>query len=137
MSGELWQLILVDALFLCLAGVLALWMRALIRAQRAELDTQIEGLAAHTRQLERLQTRLETACAQLEQGAAVADSGAARATAGEQSARSGAANGEDRYEQAWRLLDRGVSSADVARRLNLGRAEVELMGRIHRHRKRS
>ena len=40
---------------------------------------------------------------------------------------------EERYQRARELLAQGQSPGEIARELGLGRAEVELMGRIQRH----
>ncbi len=140
MRSDLWQLVLVDALFLCLAGGLALWMRALLRVQRVELGVQLKELEAQSRRLERLQVRLETACGRLERktatGPAEGDPAVRRAES-RPSSGSGKSAGDDRYQQAWRRLGQGEPAAAVARHLGLGMAEVELMGRIQRYRQQT
>jgi hypothetical protein len=43
---------------------------------------------------------------------------------------------EGRYDRAWELLAQGQQPAEVARRLRLGVAEVELMARMLRYQQR-
>jgi hypothetical protein len=54
--------------------------------------------------------------------------------AGSQSAKTGrtARTERDNYQQARSLLGQGLSPGDVARRLGLGLAEVETLGRMMR-----
>jgi len=128
---DFWRLVLVDVLFLVLAGGLALWMRSLLRHQRRELDDQLARLASQTERLAALQNRLESACEGVERSQVAAPAARSAAAAG---AGRGAERGP--YERAWRLLSEGAAVEEVARRLGLGPAEVELMRRIQRHRQR-
>ena len=66
MSTDSLQLLLVDGLFICLAGAMGLWFRAWIKAQRKELDSRMEALEAQHESLDRLGGRLLAACRSLE-----------------------------------------------------------------------
>jgi hypothetical protein len=145
MLAEFWQLLLVDSLFLCLAAGLGLWLRGLVRGQRLELDGRLDRLDAHLQQLQQLQTRQEQTCRRLEglAGLSQQDEPGAPGPPGATQKRPTPSRGYprredavDKYEQAWALLSAGTATGDVARQLGLGVAEVELMGRIQRHRQK-
>ena len=65
-SADSLQLLLVDGLFICLAGAMGLWFRAWIKAQRRALDSRLDALESHQESLDRLGSRLLAACRSLE-----------------------------------------------------------------------
>ena len=142
MHGDTWQLVLVDLLFLGLAGTLGFWFRAWLKEEKRALDQRLRALEAQEANLERLGGRLQNICQFLESLVRAEESAvgerreapAAAATsppAGEAHRRAAAQGGRDeRYEQARELLTRGMQPADVARRLGLGVADVESINRV-------
>ena len=62
LSADALQLLFVDGLFICLAGVMGLWFRAWIKAQQRALDSRVAALESQQESLERLGTRLLAAC---------------------------------------------------------------------------
>jgi len=148
LSADTWQLVFVDALFLCVAGGLGLWFRSWLRREKEDLDRRLDALEAQQARLERISGRLQSVCRVLEmqcrQEEAEPTGGAPRryqskdAVSTRASREQGRKNAgeKDRYEQAWELLTRGMSPGEIARRLDLGIAEVELMGHMLRRRQR-
>ena len=143
-----WQLLFIDALFLCLAGCLGLWFRAWLKAEKRALDERLTGLEEQQAHLERLSGRLLAACRLLEAQApefiASGDrsmrrerGGGKRRAAAPQHNIDAQPDKADRYERARELLARGLEPVAVARQLELGLAEVELMARMLQHRSRS
>ena len=145
--NDAWQLLLVDALFLCLAGSLGLWFRSWLKKEKRALDERLRALEVQQAGLERLSARLQIICQRLEP--LIEEEGVAGSAAGEratgpearrasplreqQETRRSWINREERYEQARELLAQGLQPGDIARKLGLGMAEIELMGRILRH----
>ncbi|MFA6107341.1 MAG: hypothetical protein WDA75_01100 [Candidatus Latescibacterota bacterium] len=166
MSENTWGLILVDAIFLALAGSVTLWFRAWLRSQREDLDRVLGDLADQRQELTRIASRIERLCALQEArletaGEAPPVAPAARASIPSPerhpireaavptvARRTGTvpeppsepeparAAGEGRYDRAWELLAQGQQPGEVARRLRLGVAEVELMVRMLRYQQR-
>ncbi len=142
-----WQLLFIDVLFLCLAGSLGLWFRAWLKAEKRALDERLTGLEEQQAHLERLSGRLLAACRLLEAQApefASGDTlmrrergGGKRRAAAPQQHVGAQPDKADRYERARELLGRGLEPVAVARQLELGLAEVELMARMLQHRSRS
>ena len=142
MHGDTWQLVLVDLLFLGLAGALGFWFRAWLKEEKAALDQRLQTLEAQEANLERLGGRLEKICQFLESLVRVEESaeggrrettaGAAASPAAGDAYRRAAGGGsrDERYEQARELLTRGMQPAEVARRLGLGVADVESIRRV-------
>jgi len=134
MTSDGWQLVFIDALFLCIAGGWGLWVRSWLRAERKEIAGCLEDLKAQQEEFGRISRRLQNACLALE-------TRMDRGTTGEENLkRRGdpqAEEQEDRYDRAWKLLGKGQPPGEVARQLQLGVAEVELMARILRHKQRS
>ena len=134
MFSDTVQLIFVDLLFLGLAGSLGFWFRTWLKTEKKAFDERLEALEAQQATLDRLSGRLQATCQLLEV--------LTRAEGGAQDARRSPSPGsarvqtrtEERYEQARKLLAQGVQSGEVARKLGLGMAEVELMERILHHR---
>jgi len=133
MTGDAWQLVFVDALFLCIAGGWGLWVWSWLKEERKELARCVGELKAQQEQCQRISQRLQKACIALEAKMEREERGDAfqkidrEPQTGER---------EDRYDEAWKLLGKGQAPGDVARRLQLGVAEVELMARILRHKQR-
>jgi len=134
MTSDIWQLVLVDVLFLCIAGGWGMWMRSWMKAEREEIARCLEDLKSQQDQFEQVSRRLQSACLLLE---AKAGRDARGEEIREESGEVQAGELEDRYDRAWKLLAQGQAAGEVARRLQLGVAEVELMGRILRHKQRS
>ena len=154
MSGDFWQLLLVDLLFLALVGSIGLWFRSWLRSERVHLDERLETLDRHQADLERLANRLQSACQRLEVMAAVptewppalakgrreltgdgtaGNAGAAASQAPNTPRRGGRRDDrEELYDRAREMRARGHEPGMVARQLGLGVAEVELMERILR-----
>ena len=60
------QVIFVDALFLCLAGGLAIWFRSWLQEQQRAMDRRLEALEGQQLALARICERLTSACRALE-----------------------------------------------------------------------
>jgi hypothetical protein len=118
-----WQVLFVDLLFLGLAGGAGLWFKAWLREQQEAIDQRLRVLEVQQKTLELLSTRLQSACLLLEtlvsqqQGEEPAPRGKAR---------------PDSYARARELLSQGLPASEVARRLGLGVAEVDVLGRMPR-----
>ena len=144
-SALLWQIALADGLVLCLAVGLGLWFRAWLRHEKEEMDRRLDALEAQQAHLERISGRLQAVCRSLElmgrAGSWRADSSAESEAVRGKGDRSEDANSElevreeDAYSRAWQMLADGAAPAEVARRLGMGIAEVELMNRMLRHRR--
>lgn len=144
-ATDTWQLLFVDLLFLCLAGCLGLWFRSWLRGEKEAMGGRLEALEAQQAQLERISGRLQRIVRILEmqsrlesrQGKRRDDSVAGRRVPAGVRASGDAVGGSDAkevsYEQAWGLLAKGLQPAEIARQLDLGIAEVELMDRMRRH----
>ncbi|MBM3278010.1 MAG: hypothetical protein FJY95_08005 [Candidatus Handelsmanbacteria bacterium] len=118
-----WQVFFIDGLFLLLAAGIGLWFKAWLKEQHDVIDQRLRVLEIHQKTLELLSARLQSACMMLEQ-----------LVEGQQPPKSGRpSRGErDSYAQARTLLDQGLSPSEVARKLGLGLAEVETLGRMMR-----
>lgn len=144
MVSDTWNLIFVDALFLALAGSLGVWFRAWIKGQKTAIDRGLEQLEFERFELRKLAERLERLCQMLEaqlkspeEGSRLAGERRGEIRSESLRRRDGAVSFEKgEYEQAWRLLAQGLTAAEVARRLGLGMAEVELMARMLRYQQR-
>ena len=144
-SALLWQIALADGLVLSLAVGLGLWFRAWLRQEKEEMDRRLGALEAQQAHLERISGRLQAVCRSLElmghAGSWRADSSAENEAAPGKGDRNEDAHSlleareEDAYGGAWKMLAGGMAPAEVARRLGLGIAEVELMNRMLRHRR--
>ena len=136
MSSESWQLLFIDLLFLGLAGSLCLWFRAWLRGARKALDTRLDSLECQQAALERLCGQLQATCGHLETRIRQETNAAARAARSSRGAkprsaqRASGATGDGNYQRARELLTAGVPAVDVARRLGMGLAEVEVIGRV-------
>lgn len=123
-----WQVFFIDGLFLLLAAGIGLWFKAWLREQHEVIDQRLRVLEVHQKTLELLSARLQSACMMLEQLVKGQNS------AGSQSAKPGRTARVEResYERARALLGQGLSPSEVARKLGLGLAEVETLGRMMR-----
>ncbi len=123
-----WQVFFIDGLFLLLAAGIGLWFKAWLREQQEVIDQRLRVLEVHQKTLELLSARLQSACLMLEklvEGQQPSQTQAGRAGR--------AARGErENYDQARSLLAQGLSPAEVARKLGMGLAEVETLGRMIR-----
>ncbi len=66
MSSDIWQVVLIDALFLCMAAGMGLWFRAWLARQQQHLDRRLDALEAQHARLERVSGRLQTVSRVLE-----------------------------------------------------------------------
>lgn len=123
-----WQVFFIDGLFLLLAAGIGLWFKAWLREQHEVIDQRLRVLEVHQKTLELLSARLQSACMMLEQLVEGQNS------ASSQSAKPGRTARVEResYERARALLGQGLSPSEVARKLGLGLAEVETLGRMMR-----
>ena len=133
MASDIWQLVLVDVLFLCIAAGVGLWVRSFLREERLEFDRRLGELDAQRNRLEHLGANLQSLCLRLESQGRPEGSGRGDRADRDAPRVNEQSNREDEYEQAWKLLGQGMPPGEVARRLGLGVAEVELMSRILRH----
>ncbi len=120
-----WQVLFIDVLFLCLAGGAGLWFKAWLREQQAAIDQRLRMLEVQQKTLELLSTRLQSACLLLE------------TLVGRQQGEEPAPPPRDKarpdpYARARELLSQGLPASEVARRLGLGMADVETLGRMLR-----
>ncbi len=123
-----WQVFFLDGLFLLLAAGIGLWFKAWLREQHEVIDRRLRVLDVHQKTLELLSARLQSACSMLEQ---LVDG---QNPTPSQTTRTGRTTRTERdsYEQARTLLSQGLSPSEVARKLGLGQAEVETLGRMMR-----
>ena len=151
LNDDTWQLVLVDVLFLCLAGSIGFWFRGWWKKEQKAFKERLMALEEQQVGLEHLCNRLNQIChlfeplARREGETSVSskqptdDYAAGRPPLSmdeQQKTMSSKAYREERYERARELLAQGQQPGEIARKLGLGRAEVELMGRIQRHKKK-
>ncbi len=159
--------ILLDLLFLVLAGTLAFWFRSWLREQKRELDRRLTLLEGQHRSLQNLGQRLSDLCRTLEQPPASgpapprvpgstaypkaagtvpaprpAETGPRLAGApgeGRPARASGAAQrqpegfpdpGGEAYRRAGEMLEQGLSTAEISRRVGLRMSEVNALKRM-------
>lgn len=136
MSSDGWQLLFIDLLFLAVAGCLGLWFRAWLRRAREALDTRLDALEFQQSELERLCGQLQTSWSAIEarmrtdanttgKGSRVRRD--TRARSPRWSTRS---EGHGNYKKAQELIAKGVPAIEIARKLGMGVAEVEVIGRM-------
>ena len=123
-----WQVLFIDSLFLVLAAGIGLWFKAWLREQQEVIEQRLRVLEVHQKTLELLSARLQSACMMLEQLVEHRD------PTDTHSAKTGRTSRPERdsYAQARELLGQGRSPSEVARKLGLGLAEVETLGRMMR-----
>lgn len=68
-----WQVVFIDALFLCLATGLALWFRSWLTEQQRGMDARLDALEEQQRALARICERLTSACRGLERPSPAVD----------------------------------------------------------------
>lgn len=150
LNDDTWQLVLVDVLFLCLAGSIGFWFRTWLKKEQKAFEERLMALEEQQVGLERLCNRLNQICHLLEPLARregetsvsskqpTDDYATGRPPLSmdeQQKTMSSRTYREERYEKARELLSQGQQPGEIARKLGLGRAEVELMGRMQRHKK--
>ena len=128
-----WRLAAIDGLFLLLAGGLFFWFRAWLARQSAAFERRLEALEGQQAALERLSRRLGSLLEAQQPGPGVG----ARARAGRRAEGAPPATEEALYTQARSLLARGSAPEEVARRLDMGIAEVEVLRRVLRYEARN
>jgi len=133
MNGDLWQIALVDMLFLCLAVGTGLWFRAWLAGEQRRMDQRLDALEAVHARLERVSGRLQAVSNVLE---FMGKEGKVKAREEPPTALSvPTSKQEAEFERAWQMLSAGAEPATVAQQLGIGVAEVELMNRMMRYRR--
>ncbi len=159
--------ILLDLLFLILAGTLAFWFRSWLREQKRELDRRLTLLEGQHRSLHNLGQRLSDLCRTLEQpppsgpapprvpgstaspkaagtvppprpaetgprlAGATGEGRAARASGTAQRRPEGFPDpGGEAYRRAREMLEQGLSTAEISRRVGLRMSEVDALKRV-------
>ena len=136
MSGDSWQLLFIDLLFLAVAGSLGLWFRAWLRSAGDALNARLEALEFQQSELQRLCGQLQGTCAAIEtrlrtdarptgKGSRIRREEKSRST--RWSTRS---DGDGSYKKAQELIAKGIPATDIARKLGMGVAEVEVISRM-------
>lgn len=124
-----WRLAAIDGLFLLLAGGLFFWFRTWLARQNTAFERRLEALEGQQAVLERLSRRL-TQVLEAQQGPSV---GGARTRAVRRPDNRTRTSEEALYTQARALLARGSAPEEVARRLDMGISEVEVLRRVLRY----
>ena len=135
-------MLFIDLLFLAVAGSLGLWFRAWLRGARDALDTRLEALEFQQSELQRLCGQLQTTCSAIEtrirtDAKSPGKGSRVRREAKPRSARWSArsdGDGDGNYKKAHELIAKGVPAAEIARKLGMGIAEVEVIGRMFEQR---
>ncbi len=137
MSSDIWQVVLIDALFLCMAAGMGLWFRAWLAREQHRLDRRLDALEAQHARLERVSGRLQTVSRVLElMGREGGEGLKEKPVPTVPEARPVPASKQEvDFEQAWEMLSAGAEPVAVAQRLGIGVAEVELMNRMMRYRR--
>ena len=137
MSSDIWQVVLIDALFLCMAVGMGLWFRAWLAREQHRLDRRLDALEAQHARLERVSGRLQTVSRVLElMGREGGEGLREKPVPTVPEARPVPSSKQEAdFEQAWKMLSAGAEPVAVAQRLGIGVAEVELMNRMMRFRR--
>ena len=137
MSSDIWQVVLIDALFLCMAAGMGLWFRAWLAREQHRLDRRLDALEAQHARLERVSGRLQTVSRVLElMGREGGEGLREKPVPTVPEARPVPSSKQEAdFEQAWEMLSAGAEPVAVAQRLGIGVAEVELMNRMMRYRR--
>ena len=137
MSSDIWQVVLIDALFLCMAAGMGLWFRAWLARQQQHFDRRLDALEAQHARLERVSGRLQTVSRVLElMGREGGEGLKEKPVPTVPEVRPVPASKQEAdFEQAWEMLRAGAEPVAVAQRLGIGVAEVELMNRMMRYRR--
>ena len=134
MSSDIWQVVLIDALFLCMAAGMGLWFRAWLAREQQCLDQRLDALEAQHARLERVSGRLQTVSRVLELVGREGGEGLKEKPV--PTARPVPSSKQEAdFEQAWEMLSAGAEPVAVSQRLGIGVAEVELMNRMMRFRR--
>ena len=130
MRDILWQIALTDAFLICIVASMGWWFRLWLCRERNELLSQLEELQKQQQQVQRVCDRLEVVSRSLEwMGRPNGEKGVGKMSNVRQEP-------DDTYARAWERLERGHPPAAVAKELEMGVAEVELLGRMMRLRRR-
>ncbi len=130
MRDVLWQIALTDALLICIVASIGWWFRSWLCRERNELLSQLEELQRQQQQVQRVCDRLEVVSRSLEwMGKTHGEKKVGQSSNVRQEP-------NDTYARAWERLERGHAAATVAKELGMGVAEVELLGRMMRLRRR-
>ena len=137
MSSDIWQVVLIDALFLCMAAGMGLWFRAWLAREQQRLDRRLDALEAQHARLERVSGRLQTVSRVLElMGREGGEGLREKPLPTVPEARPVPSSKQEAdFEQAWEMLSAGAEPVAVAQRLGIGVSEVELMNRMMRYRR--
>lgn len=137
MSSDIWQVVLIDALFMCMAAGMGLWFRAWLAREQQRLDRRLDALEAQHARLERVSGRLQTVSRVLElMGREGGEGLREKPVPTVPEARPAPSSKQEAdFEQAWEMLSAGAEPVAVAQRLGIGVAEVELMNRMMRYRR--
>jgi len=136
MNTAIWQIVLIDGLFLFLVVGIGLWFRVWLAREKERLDGCLELLEAQHARLERVSGRLQTVCRVLElTGQQEVPGVAAKLEESKPMTPSSIVQQEESFKQAWNMLIEGVEPGEVVRRLDIGTAEVELMSRMLHYRR--
>ena len=130
MRDILWQIALTDAFLICIVASMGWWFRLWLCRERNELLSQLEDLQKQQQHIQRVCDRLEVVSRSLEW--------TGRRHGEERMGKSYNVPEEpdDAYARAWERLEMGHAAAAVAKELKMGVAEVELLGRMMRLRRR-
>ena len=129
MRDILWQIALTDALLICIVASIGWWFRSWLCRERSELLSQLEELQKQQQHVQRVCDRLEMVSRSLAwTGGRHGEEGAGKSPNVRQEL-------DDAYARAWERLERGHAAAAVAKELEMGVAEVELLGRMMRLRR--
>jgi len=124
MRDILWQIALTDALLICIVASIGWWFRSWLCRERNELLSQLEELQKQQQRIQRVCDRLEMVSRALEWTGR---------RHGEERIGEGShvpEESDDAYARAWERLERGHAAAAVAKELEMGIAEVELLRRM-------
>ena len=130
MRDILWQIALTDALLICIAASIGWWFRSWISKERDELLSKLEALQEQQQRLQRVCDRLELVSNSLEW--------MSRSYGGEEMRKSSDSRQEpdNVYAHVCERLERGHTAVAIAKDLQMRVAEVELLGRMMRLRRR-
>ena len=134
------RLLFIDLLFLAVAGSLGLWFRAWLRGARDALDTRLEALEFQQSELQRLCGQLQTTYSAIETRIRTDEKSTGKGSRVRREAKPRSArwlarsDGDGNYKKAHELIAKGVPAAEIARKLGMGIAEVEVIGRMFEQR---
>ena len=130
MRDVLWQIALTDTLLIFIVASVGWWFRSWLYRERNELLSQLEELQRQQQHLQRVCDRLEVVSHSLEwAGRRHGEGGVGKIPNNRHEL-------DDVYARAWERLERGHAAVAVAKELEMGVAEVELLGRMMHLRRR-